>query len=140
MRMTFKKDIHLVLASVRKGWGSTVVEEVQGKVLSSTLLRGNSSSGPDSKKSILGFALNEEREVIVMTVEADCLDEVIHTTIEAGGVNGKDGGVCMSLPLDRMYISDSAGEAVPAAPQEAPAVVVRPEEEAGKDLQEKERI
>jgi hypothetical protein len=123
--VTYKSNMHVVLASVKKGWGVAVMEESQGLSTSSTIMRGNSSGG----KSILGFALNEEREVVLMTVDTDHLDDLLQTTIEVGGINNIDGGICVSFPLDRMYKADEERERVPDAPAEAPATLLHEDDD-----------
>jgi len=120
--MTFKSGMHMVVTVVKKGWGDTVLNATMEKgAKGGTIVYGNGQSST-KHKSILGIALNQEKEIILTVVPAEILDEVIQAAIEAGEIITPGVGICMSFPLDRMYMVDIHNE-VPEPPEESPAPI-----------------
>lgn len=120
--MTFKGGMHLVVTVVKKGWGDAVLDATMERgAKGGTILYGNGRSST-KQKSILGLALNQEKEVLLTVVTAENLDAVIQAAIEAGEIISPGVGICMSFPLDRMYEVDIHNE-VPDLPDQCPATL-----------------
>lgn len=130
--MTFKSGMHLVITVVKKGWGDVVLNAtMEHGAKGGTIVYGHGQSST-KQKSILGIVLNQEKEILLTVVAAEHLDDVIQAAIEAGEIISPGVGICMSLPLDRMYEVDIHNE-VPEPPELAPATLSYEEEEEPND-------
>lgn len=126
--MTYKSDMHLIILSVRKGFSTAVVASISDKVAGKCQILYGSNIPNEHKAGLLGITLKEEDEMIITVVHTSKLDEVLQTAIEVGGLNTPQSGMCMTIPLDRMYIADTIDEK-PSIPTDAPADLVHPKDE-----------
>lgn len=126
--MTFKNDMHLVFFVVRKGWSSAVASAINDKIIGECKLFNGSNIPVEAKSGLLGISLKEESEMVIAVVEKNNLNCILEAGIQYGGINEADGGMCFSIPLDRMYVSDVAGE-IPQTPASEPAELVHDENE-----------
>jgi nitrogen regulatory protein PII len=92
----------LIVAIVRKGWGSTVLEAaVAAGARGGTVLIGR-GAGINERERILGVSIEPEKEILLTVVGADRVDAILDAIVRAADLSEVGRGIAFVLPVDRV--------------------------------------
>jgi len=98
----------LIVTIVRKGWGSTVLQEsVKAGARGGTVLLGR-GAGVHEHEKIFGVSIEPEKEIVLTLVQADQVDAILGEIVRAAELNAPGHGMAFVLPVNHVVgIADS---------------------------------
>lgn len=112
--MTPSGSLSLIVAIVRKGWGSSVLEaSVKAGARGGTVLPGR-GAGINEQEKIFGVSIEPEKEVLLTVIGSERVDTVLAEIVRAGELDQAGRGIAFVLPVDRLVgvtrLTSPAGE------------------------------
>lgn len=95
-------SLSLIVAIVRKGWGSTVLEaSVNAGARGGTVLLGR-GAGINEREKIFGVSIEPEKEILLSVVGADRVDAILAEIVRAGELDEIGRGIAFVVPVDKL--------------------------------------
>jgi len=92
----------LIVAIVRRGWGSTVLEAaVAAGARGGTVLIGR-GAGVNERESIFGVSIEPEKELLLSVVPTGRVDAILDAIVRAAELEEVGRGIAFVLPVDRV--------------------------------------
>ncbi|MFA6805487.1 MAG: hypothetical protein WCQ23_05405 [Candidatus Methanomethylophilaceae archaeon] len=95
-------NIKLIVALLPKGHIEAVTESLSDITTGVVNVTGSADSG---EKGLFGVSIKEETKMIFCLVKDEDKDQAFERIIENGELEDFPTGLCMSIPIDRIYRS-----------------------------------
>ncbi|MDD4567103.1 hypothetical protein L21_0901 [Methanoculleus chikugoensis] len=100
--MSNESDNELIVTIVKRGWSEPVLAAARGAGAEGGTIIFGRGTGIREVKSLLGIAIEPEKEIILTVVAADRADAVLDAIIAAAELDQPGMGLAFVLPIRRV--------------------------------------
>lgn len=94
--------ISLIVSIVRKGWGDTVLEaSIKAGAHGGTVMLGR-GAGIHEQQSILGIAIEPEKEIVLTLIYTDQADGILDAIIKSAKLDQPGNGLAFVVPVSKV--------------------------------------
>jgi len=92
----------LIVSIVRKGWGDTVLDaSIKAGAHGGTVMLGR-GAGIHEQQSILGIAIEPEKEIVLTLIYSDQADAILDAIIAAAKLDKPGNGLAFVVPVSKV--------------------------------------
>lgn len=99
--MKCERDLSLIVTIVPKGWGDTVMCASRDAGAEGGTIMFARGCGIHDKKSIMGIAIEPEKEVVLTLVSREIDEGVLETVAKAAELDKPGKGMAFLIPVER---------------------------------------